>query len=945
MHGTKEGERWPEATPNKPCPICSKARRCKVEPDGNAAHCFRSTVAPVGWRLLKSSPSGCTFVRDDTPNTGRRRSKKKTAVATAAQPSPSETVMGPITEPPPEPAPAPILTADVRHQIYSELLALLGFNDEDRQDMLNRGYTAEELDLCGFASKVPGKATLQCTHLCNKYGPTLFNSVPGLTYGGLGMINCGGILVPYRDLAGRITALQLRLYKPNKDGPKYIWISSVTKSHPNAPSPGSPVHIPLLFKAESPRKALTEGGIKADLATKYWLSTVGVAGVAMWRRAIPILLETSTRIVVVTFDADASTNPEVAVHLLTCVQGLIGEGFDVELARWDIADGKGIDDLLRAGKQPEILVGDAAVTAAREIAKAAGVDLLKVQRHDVDSTKSGDTTIAQGDESHSKDAKTGVPSPSPPKPVVFTQFPTETLPEPVRTFVRASAAALVCDESFIALPLLATLANSVGNSRRICLKRSWCEPCVLWTVIIGESGTTKSPALDQSLVFLRKIEAAHSREHREAMDRFDRDYQLYEADHANWKSKGRKANEPPPEKPTAPICVRYTAEDTTVEALASLLENQPRGLLVARDELSGWLNSFDAYKSTRGADVATWLSMHRAGCVNIDRKTNKRTTRISHAAVSVTGGVQPATLRSALAGRYAANGLDEAMDKPRNEHFENGLAARLLLSMPPRRPKQWTDDDIDESISATMHQLFASLLALEMTNDENGDLQPLDLPLTPAAKKIFVRFYNEHGKEQCLLTGDLAAAWSKIEGYAPRFALLFHLIRCAANDPSITTTDAVDELCMAAGIEIARWFGDEAARVYGELGGEAEPEADQKNREHQRLINWIRDHGGKATARDVTRGLRQYRGKPDAAEATLCALVKAEVGTWSPTTTSSRGGHPTRTFILVTGGDSDETHSKPGESSGNVALDQSCVTTSNGELGADAPTEEVEWVA
>ena len=58
--------------------------------------------------------------------------------------------------------------------------------------------------------------------------------------------------------------------------------------------------------------------------------------------------------------------------------------------------------------------------------------------------------------------------------------------------------------------------------------------------------------------------------------------------------------------------MRYLVSDCTVEALAVLLEQHPRGLLVARDELSGWVNSFDAYKSCRGADVAHWLSMHRA---------------------------------------------------------------------------------------------------------------------------------------------------------------------------------------------------------------------------------------------------------------------------------------------------------------------------------------------
>ena len=51
--------------------------------------------------------------------------------------------------------------------------------------------------------------------------------------------------------------------------------------------------------------------------------------------------------------------------------------------------------------------------------------------------------------------------------------------------------------------------------------------------------------------------------------------------------------------------------DTTVEALAPILRVNPRGLLLARDELAGWIGSFDRYsgKGKSGADAANWLSM------------------------------------------------------------------------------------------------------------------------------------------------------------------------------------------------------------------------------------------------------------------------------------------------------------------------------------------------
>ena len=126
------------------------------------------------------------------------------------------------------------------------------------------------------------------------------------------------------------------------------------------------------------------------------------------------------------------------------------------------------------------------------------------------------------------------------------------------------------------------------------------------------------------------------------------------------------------------------------------------------------VNSFDAYKSCRGADAAHWLEMHRGGPLIVDRKSGKRMIHVPRAS-----GVHR--------GRCAAEGpsvgpdrqvsgrrVDEAMDKPDKEHFDNGLAARLLFSMPPRRPKRWTEDELPWQTEAALETLVGRLLALDM---------------------------------------------------------------------------------------------------------------------------------------------------------------------------------------------------------------------------------------
>ena len=473
----------------------------------------------------------------------------------------------------------------------------------------------------------------------------------------------------------------------------------------------------------------------------------------------------------------------------------------------------------------------------------------------------------------------------------YTPFPTDVLPNVVASFIREGAAALGCDESYVALPLSAMLASAVGNSRRIRLKRTWSEPGTIWAVTVGESGTLKSPAHDLAMKPLRSVQEAALKEHGDRMREYARGKALYASKLDEWRKSGQKKGEPQPDPPTEPVAVRYVVSDCTVEALAVLLERQPRGLLVARDELSGWLNGFDAYKSSHGADVAHWLSMHRAGPLTVDRKGNPHPIHVPRAAVCIAGGAQPRALMAALGGRGE------------REHFDNGLAARLLVAMPPPRPRRWTENELSEDTEIALETIVGRLLILDMPEDENGQPQARDIPLSPQGKQAWIDFYNAHAREQSAMTGDLAAVWSKLEGYAARLALLIHLIRAESNDPTLANAGAVDERSIAAGVALSRWFGDEAARVYAVTGGDAEsPEA----REQRELLRIIRDRGGEITVRDLMHASRRYRGSAEQAEKLLHQLVTTGIAE-AREKRHEAGGRPAVVYALTEGGNGNGT--------------------------------------
>lgn len=435
-------------------------------------------------------------------------------------------------------------------------------------------------------------------------------------------------------------------------------------------------------------------------------------------------------------------------------------------------------------------------------------------------------------------------------------FPIDALPEPHRSLVGHGAESIGCDPALVALPLLAATSGAIGNSRRIMLKRGWCEPAVLWAVTVALSGDRKSPAFELGIDGLLQIEERAFAEHRAAQEEYEEEL------HA-WKDGGGSGPKPKP-----PIAKRVIVRDITVEKLAEVLSENPRGLLLARDELSAWIGGFDRY--AKGEESAHWLEFYRAGKVTTDRKTGdngKKTMHVPRAAVSITGTIQPGTLERLL----------------ERKHFDNGLAARLLLAWPPRHPRQWNESEIyEDGLLVPVRRVFEKLYSLSMGSDAYGNPEPIDLEMTPEGKKRWVQFYNEHGAEMHEMVDErLASAWSKLEGTTARFALLSHCVRAAALDESLQDPAAIDKKSIEAAITLVEWFKNETRRIYQHMGESEEAKYARG------MLAFIRSKG-KATIRDISKGgigITRNRDVKRVAE----GLVESGYAKWEETEKGKRG--------------------------------------------------------
>ena len=159
------------------------------------------------------------------------------------------------------------------------------------------------------------------------------------------------------------------------------------------------------------------------------------------------------------------------------------------------------------------------------------------------------------------DASAGMPT----EQLEWEPFPVELLPDPVQSFVAEAAVALTTDPTLVALPLLASIAATIGNRRRIELWPGYQQPAILWMATVAESGSMKTPAAKKALAFIRERQRAAFTAHRAAVAEWEREQREYE----KARRSGKGDADGPPEEPVAE---RVLVDDITIEALAPILE-------------------------------------------------------------------------------------------------------------------------------------------------------------------------------------------------------------------------------------------------------------------------------------------------------------------------------------------------------------------------------------
>jgi len=322
---------WCHVSHSDPCGICGKPDWCAVSADGT-------------WTLCRRVDNGTGLHRVDKAG-GEFWLYRIGAHSSSAWPTHELPTQQHVEGADP-------ITLD---QVYRALLAALPLSSAHRQALRQRGLPDVEIMRRDYRTlPLEGRAALAMWFVA-RFGVDVCAQIPGFYTAERdgrrwwSLAGAASLVIPVRDLDGHIVALKVRADDPG-DGAKYTTISSAKYG---GPSPGAQVHVPLFSGLHSGTVRLTEGELKADIATGLSdVLTIAVPGVALWRTALPALPALQPTRVFLAFDADWRTNPHVAQALGQAAFALVEAGYEVQVEDWEPALGKGIDDLLAAGRSP-----------------------------------------------------------------------------------------------------------------------------------------------------------------------------------------------------------------------------------------------------------------------------------------------------------------------------------------------------------------------------------------------------------------------------------------------------------------------------------------------------------------------------------------------------------------------------------------------------------------
>jgi len=411
------------------------------------------------------------------------------------------------------------------------------------------------------------------------------------------------------------------------------------------------------------------------------------------------------------------------------------------------------------------------------------------------------------------------PSPLPEGLPPVRQLDPAMIPAPLRGWLMDIANRMQIPPDFSTAAAVVALGSIIGRGCGIHPKRhdDWLVVPNLWGGVIGRPSLMKTPAITEAQKHLVRLETEAREEHQNACRGQEIETEIIKITRAAICEEIKRAvkNGETDKIEQARVRLadidnkepatrrRYQTQDGTTEKLGELLNQNPRGLLINRDELIGWFNSLD--KAGREGDRAFYLEAWNGTRGYTYDRIGRGTLDIEALCASIFGAITPGPLS------------DYVYQASRGGNGDDGLMQRFQVMVWPDVPNEWHNVDRfpDTTEKNRAGKIFKALAGYipGAVKEDGADIPALRF--SPAGQDIFdgwrdeleTRLRSDHG-----LPPSMESHLAKYRSLMPSLALIFHLVEVV---DGATPPGAVTDRAATMAVVWCQYLESHAARVYG----------------------------------------------------------------------------------------------------------------------------------
>lgn len=368
-------------------------------------------------------------------------------------------------------------------------------------------------------------------------------------------------------------------------------------------------------------------------------------------------------------------------------------------------------------------------------------------------------------------------------------FPLEIFPKAIRDIIEALEEYENYNVDFTAASFLTVFAAAMGNTWSVRFMTGWVSRPIIYMVLVGSPSCGKTPPLQQAVAPLLKLDGEYDMIYCKEMETY-----------RQWERMSAKQREKHslPEAMKMPQRKCHVVVDSTVEALIGALRDNPRGVLIYKDEIDSLLSNFNRYN---GSDEGYFLSLFSGTPFKYSRKSNNEHIFLANPYCSIIGTTQPSRLGEQFGGK----------------RMMNGFSSRFLKVYPEiDKMPSWNDTAMPDSVLEEWERIIRKVVTVTPSTDQEGKATSIELLFSQEAKLRVIQWKDEVNNKAYAETDSDAvrALCGKLETYLVRFCLVIQIMQGICGESGM---DEIEPRTAELAIKLTEYFRNMESRIAPEI--------------------------------------------------------------------------------------------------------------------------------